>query len=108
METTKERVFQFTKEERHAIYKKALDLYKKECIDNFGLCFALSYCNCIDPTENRPNESENPYGAYGESMEYRYPEIWKQKPNENNGFWWPVEESEPRIQVLKNAIKMTE
>ena len=91
--------FKLTREQRHEVYKAALELY---IISDFvympiGLCYAINNCFCnID----RPYIYDYPA---------QYPELFKHAPkiSERDIWWWPAYNREIRILVLKQAIEET-
>jgi hypothetical protein len=100
------------KKTRHKVYKEALSIYKhhnyKDILPKYGdigLCavivaalLRLGYLKCI--TKNSPLSPI-------EYM-YKYPEIHKHKPIGCGLFWWPVDNKDIRIKILRQAIEETD
>lgn len=73
------------------IYKKALiDFENKAKYTGNGFCFYF-----------RMN-----YGIYiyKDNFKFNLPYLYKQKPNDNTGYWFLCGYTEPRIECLKKAI----
>lgn len=86
-----------SKEERHELYKGALDWFFPLC----GICYAIN--------EYRRSKG----GDWPPIRLYELPEIWEQKPEEMHDdlyeYWFPLnaEGAEKRKQILLNAIEAT-
>lgn len=86
-----------TKEERNNIYTYALEAYieeRKKC----GLCWCIYTAIMRLGFDLRVD----PYSRMEE-----YPEIIKHKPLDAGEYWFPKEDKEIRIKILKEAIELT-
>jgi len=99
-----------TKNIRHAIYVKALENYRSLLITQryVGLCCVMD--NAVEQF-NEENASEAIYidvDPYDEM--YRFKEIWDQRPEEFQAdlFWWDMNDTQIRIDVLTKAIELSE
>lgn len=86
-----------TKEERHEIYKGALEVFNPA----YGICWAINEYYSI---------SESTLWPFGHLSEL--PEIWEQRTHEMYycfPYWFPLtaEGAEKRKQILLNAIEAT-
>ncbi len=79
-------------ETRRNVYRRIKERYMSGW--GHGLCYMLFYLT-NEQTESVKIED--------------YPELVERKPKEirDDGFWWPVEDKESRINVLEEAIKFT-
>jgi len=98
-----------TKEIRHQIYVKALDLYinvynssRYINMGRVGLCYVI-YSAIL--SLNLEDVADSPYLYEDNLVTYR--EIFKQKPEKlyDESYWWNVKNTEIRIAVLKQAIE---
>jgi len=93
----------FTKEQRNAIYIKALERYSISTNkDVIGLCWFISYAaeiitNCSDLI------------AYGKGMKIHFPEVYKHRPKGARTDWFShsTRGINKRIAILNQAIKET-
>ena len=96
-----------TKNERHTIYKKLLEVVCDDPGLPVGICFHLTD---VDLSENSINFSRwsTLNGVY---KMYYLPELYKQKPTKthNNFYWFPFtrEGWEKRIAIIEKAIELT-
>lgn len=91
----------FTMEQRNGIYKKTLELYTrmmKRKDSKCGLCGALS--TGVDKYFNNGS-------SYLVKVSY-FPEIMKHEPLDHGAYWFPVSDTQKRIDILKDAISRTE
>ncbi len=91
------------KKVRHEIYVRALKQYKELCKTNkqFGLCCSIDQA-AIDL--DYMGNTFNPY-----HFMQNYPEIFKYKPAilSVTGYWWPIDNTAVRVQILREAIEAT-
>ena len=89
---------------RNKIYRKALSYYRyhiKKYYNKAGLCYAMK-------TAIIKLKLDAPYPYY---HIYEYPEVLMHKPesiDNSVSYWWDVNDTEIRINVLKDAIKKTD
>lgn len=86
-----------TKEERHVIYKSALEYYKND-LNVDCLCEALTNCKANKRT----------YNAFS-NMGTFFPEVYKHKPEYKASelFWFLLNDRQSRISILEQAINET-
>ena len=94
----------FSKQERHEIYKKALELYEQEKMGRVGLCYCLSW--------SLPNTSSALYVDVYNQIHFDrcFPEIAKRRPHRTEGrysYWFPLYEWRNRVAILEGAIEET-
>lgn len=92
METKKPRII--SKAKRHKFYKQALTEYVEYyTILTLGLCQILTKVTGINCYNNMQ----------------RFPEIYKHRPESigKNDYWWSLNSSQKRIEVLEEAIELT-
>jgi hypothetical protein len=107
---------ELTKEQRHEIYIKALEFCENNTND--GLCDSLYkaiYIIVFNKSATKKNgeyrkilnkpEKENICPIWNLN---KFPEIAKHKPPYSRVYWFPISDREPRIKILKQAIKETE
>ena len=100
----------FTKEERNAIYIKALEIYITTMPSKLGLCFAVSRAanKLYDVDYNITYDHSDTENGINGMKEY-FPEIYKHKPEDDkvNWFTFDTEGINKRIAILNQAIKET-
>ena len=82
-----------TKQERHKIYKLMLKLYLSQDYYFNGFCALVQYIKF---------QSIYKIFRLGD-----LPELYEQKPADAKLFWFPTEDRESRITILKKCIKLT-
>ena len=92
-----------TNNEYNMIYREALIQYRMRSNGyfNFGLCWAIhAALDYLGELSAKPD----PYSCMKD-----YPHIYKyyQKEDED-GYWFPLKDTETRIRILEEAIKATE
>lgn len=106
----------FNREQLHLIYTNAFRMYAHlDYFGHIGLCdlISLSIGNLVYVNPNiaiLQNFDANIYNTYycpRENMNY-YTEIWKHNPDcANDDYWFPIEDTETRNNILKQAIEET-
>jgi hypothetical protein len=97
-----------TRKQRLQIYKEALEIRLNGMYEErVGLCSTLTYA----PSNPVGRKNHRKWNAYYE-MKAFFPEIYKQKPNEQfeNRYWFETnnESNYERIKILKTAIEELE
>lgn len=89
--------FKLTREQRHEVYKAALKFYLNSPKAKWGICQAVSKCDC---NVERPNMYKYPA---------QYPELFKHATKflERSTYWWPLTDRTARISLLNQAIEET-
>ncbi len=97
----------YTREERHEIYQKALDYFKKETPLDVGICTVLIKQLDLEHWNNPVARLD---------IENNFPELWEYKLNDSmarhipvNELWWNLgmRGLSKRIQALKYAVEKT-
>jgi hypothetical protein len=85
----------------NAIYREALNIYKKQGINGwYGLCYAIEHARLDLQMWDFPEAYNN--------MEY-YTHVYNHKPiiTASRDYWFPLNEAKPRLTILRKAIKNT-
>lgn len=92
-----------TKSERNSIYKAMLKEFLED--PRFGFCSLLTNCD-TDPVSDICKIEE-----LEELMAYKPTEVFYNYINDEtsdpNQFWFPIDDSEIRIKILKEVIELT-
>ena len=100
-----------TKQGRKELYEEAITFIETNGLYGAGLCFVLHFlANGMIPEYDGifPSKGPNYVDIYKE-MDVYLPELWKQRPPVKDimfGYWFEPGEKEPRINALREAIKL--
>ena len=104
----------FTKEERNAIYIKALELYLNRSTTQLGLCFAVSKAAVIITSCNNTISYDHSYDSSYilgpiNGMKIHFPEVYKHRPKGAQADWFShsTRGINKRIAILNQTIKET-
>lgn len=95
------------KKTRNIIYKRALELYMEDvrtANNPSGLCYYLVDAIC----EKKYQYSSWYKNRTGGLITLLLPEIYKHTPTSYYVFWFPLDDTKSRIDILNQAIKETE
>lgn len=95
-----ETTMELTRDQRNRIYRESLELLKSE--EYYAICYCIENVMCRLDIFSRFCSP-----LYSEMVSW-LPELRKRKPKTAEMFWWPVEDKESRIKVLKQCIRETQ